>query len=949
MVSSRGNSISNQLLPFLGFLPVFFFHVLVLVHSFQISASVFFPTTQASFASLSEVTNETAANGREANALVKWKHSLDNQSQALLSSWSNGSTTPCNWVGILCNYSNSVTHINLGNFGLRGTFNSLNFSSFPNLNTINVSTNSFYGNIPHQMGELRKLQILDLASNKFYGSLPKSIGNLSRLSYLALAYNNLSGSIPSEIFQLTSLLDAQLQNSGFSGSIPREVGILRNLLTLNLEDCKLTGSIPTTIGNMTNFVYLNLASNQLSDYIPREIGNLTNLLFLSLANNQLSGYIPQEIGMLGNIQRIYMGNNSLSGFIPKEIGMLRNLSELDLSENYIYDRIPGTIGNLSNLYAIFLYANNLSGSIPEEVGKLSKLSFLQLLSNNLTGPIPVSIGNLTELLSGELSSKWAQCSNLTSLKVSNNNLSGSIPPEIGEATKLVELYLSSNHLSGEIPKELGRLVLLNELQISDNRLSGKVSSKFGLLEDLTLLDLAANNLSGSIPKQLGGLIKLLHLNLSKNQFEQSIPSEIGHMIFLRTLDLAGNSLIGRIPSSLGQMQRLETLNLSHNNLSGSLPSTFDGLLSLTSVDISYNHLEGSLPNIVAFHNATIEALRNNNGLCGNISDLVACPKIISHHPQSRRRKNVTLIVLFPILGTLIAMFLLFGISYMLYRSARKTENHHLEEPIQNLFAVWSYDGKIVYENIVEATEEFDSKYCIGVGGCGSVYKAELPTGQVVAVKKLHLETDGGMSSILKSFTAEIRALTEIRHRNIVKLFGFCSHPQHSLLVYEHLEGGSLDKILKSVEKAIALDWDRRINIVKGVANALYYMHHNCSPPIIHRDISSKNILLNLDYEAHISDFGMTKILNPNSSNLTLFAGTFGYSAPELAYTMKVNEKCDVYSYGVLTLEVVLGQHPGDLISSLFSPSSSSVCSTARNLLLKYVLDQRLSHSNMFNC
>ncbi|KAJ7947349.1 Receptor-like kinase [Quillaja saponaria] len=239
-------------------------------------------------------------------------------------------------------------------------------------------------------------------------------------------------------------------------------------------------------------------------------------------------------------------------------------------------------------------------------------------------------------------------------------------------------------------------------------------------------------------------------------------------------------------------------------------------------------------------------------------------------------------------------------------------------------------------------QQVDSKYCIGVGGCGIVYKAELPIGQVVDVKKLHLETDGRMSSIMKSFTAEIRALREIRHCNIVELFGFCSHLLHSFLVYEYLEGGSLDKILKSMDKAIALDWDRRINIVKGVANAIYYMHHNCSPPIIHCDISSKNILLNLDCEAHISNFGTTKILNPDSSNWISFAGTVGYFAPELAYTMDVNEKCDVYSYGVLTLEVVLGHHPGDLISSLFSPSSSSVRLTSKNLLLRNVLDQRLS-------
>ncbi|KAJ7950811.1 Receptor protein kinase-like protein [Quillaja saponaria] len=535
--------------------------------------------------------------------------------------------------------------------------------------------------------------------------------------------------------------------------------------------------------------------------------------------NNLSGSIPSSIGNLTMLTQLYLHTNNLSGSIPSSIGTLTMLSQLDLA------------------------MKNLSGSIPSSIGTLTMLTDLGLLGNRIGGTVPPEINNLTNL--------WAQCKNLTSLKISNNNLSGSIPPEIGEATQLGVLHLSSNHLTGEIPKELGRLASLIELQISGNHLSGKVPSEFGLLKDLALLDLAANNLRGTIPNQLGGLIKLLHLNLSKNQLEQSIPSEIGYLISLQNLDLAGNSLVGRIPSPLGQLKRLETLNLSHNNLTGSLPSTFDGLVSLTSVDISYNQLQGSLPNIEAFHNATIEALRNNK-------------------------------------GTLFLMFLLLGISYMLYQKSRTTDR--------------------------------PSSCC----------------------EKLHSDTDDRMFSILKSFVVEIRALTEIRHRNIVKLFGFCSHPRHSFLVYEYLEGGSLDKILKSVEKAIALDWDTRINIVKGVANALYYMHHSCSPPIIHRDISSKNILLNLDYEAHISDFGTTKILNPDLSNWTSFAGTFGYSAPELAYTTIVNEKCDVYSYGVLTLEVVLGQHPGYLISSLFSPSSSSVCSTATNLLLKEVLDQRIS-------
>ncbi|WRX31344.1 Protein kinase domain - like 10 [Theobroma cacao] len=190
-------------------------------------------------------------------------------------------------------------------------------------------------------------------------------------------------------------------------------------------------------------------------------------------------------------------------------------------------------------------------------------------------------------------------------------------------------------------------------------------------------------------------------------------------------------------------------------------------------------------------------------------------------------------------------------------------------------------------------------------------------------------------TILKAFTSEVHVLTEIRHRNIVKLYGICWQPQYCLLACEFFEDGSLAMLLSSEEKAIKFDWIKRMNVIKCVSYALSYMHHDCSVPVVHRDISSKNGLLDLEYEAHISDFGTARLLKPDSSNWTSFAGTLGYSAPELAYTMEVNEKCDVDSFEVVALEIITGRYPGDLISSLSS-------STYHHLLLKDLLDQRIS-------
>ncbi|CDP21206.1 unnamed protein product [Coffea canephora] len=588
-----------------------------------------------------------------------------------------------------------------------------------------------------------------------------------------------------------------------------------------------------------------------------------------------------------------------NGIVCNDAG---SVTEILLPGCGIYDDLKiFSFSSFRNLVRLDLSRNGLYGAIPHQIGTLSKLAYLDLSSNELEGELPSSLVNLTQLAL-PIPPTLDQLPYLTSLDLSNNILNGTIPSEIGNLQNLVYLHLGSNRLTGQIPSTLGNLTALGNLDLSSNQISGSIPSEIGNLKFLAHLNLGSNRLTGQIPPTLGNLSTLFYLYLSSNQISGSIPSEIGNLKFLEHLNLGSNRLTGQIPPTLGNLSTLFYLDLSSNQISGSIPLQLSDIPSLRFLDLSYNALEGELPC----------ELVNKFGS----ETFVGNPDL---------RLGVSLVV-FSLIGGIVLY--IFGKT-----KVKKVEIELMDNKHGDIFRIWNYDGNMAYEDIIKATNDFDVSYCIGTGGYGSVYRARLPSGKVVALKKLH-RLEGENPNFDKSFRNEADMLSKIRHRNIVKLFGFCLHKRCMFLIYEYMDRGSLFCILRDETEAVELDWIKRVNLIKGIAGALSYLHHDCDPPIIHRDVSSNNILLNSKLEATLSDFGTARILELDSSNQTVIAGTFGYMAPELAYTMVVTEKSDVYSFGVVVLETLFGEHPREFLSCISSQPNEPI-------MLKDLLDARL--------
>ncbi|XP_021831982.1 MDIS1-interacting receptor like kinase 2-like [Prunus avium] len=624
-----------------------------------------------------------------------------------------------------------------------------------------------------------------------------------------------------------------------------------------------------------------------------------------------------------NLTQFNLNGNNFRGPIPSAIGNLSKLTTLDLGDNYFEQEISVEIGKLTEL--------NLSGTIPYQLSNLQKVQFLILGANYLlenpdwskfSGMPSLTYLDLSLMsLSSEFPEFISKCLNLTFLDLSRNLFIGQIPEQVfTNLSKLEYLNLTNNYFEGPLPSNFPKL---KHLRLAQNNFGGAIPEDIGLISGLQRIDLAWNSLEGPIPPSIGQLRELQYLDLHKNSLNSSIPSELGLCTSLTYLDLSSNQLSGSIPLTLSKLPFIQSLNLS-NNLNGPFPL-------MKNFDLSNNNFTWE------FQKDPDNTFVGNSGLCGDARGLTrACNSNINNN-------KVIIGVLVPVCGLLVvatAIALILMFHKKTRRVLKKVNSAQNFENFESM--ILQEEVKFTFGEVVKAIDNFHEKYCIGTGGFGRVYKAELLSGQVVAVKRLNTSDSNDIPAInLQSFENEIRTLTNVRHRNIIRLYGFCSRKGCIFLLYEYLERGSLGKALYGVDGVTELGWATRVKVVKGLAHALSYLHHDCSPPIVHRDVTVNNVLLESDFEARLSDFGTARLISANSSNWTHIVGSFGYMAPELALTMRVTDKCDVYSFGVVALEVMMGRHPGDLLESQLSKSSQSMKEDNAELLLKDLLDQRL--------